>query len=146
MTRRLTHKAVAPIALEIEKRGEIGVLHLRVRLRRDHGLRAVGDAKARRLQHGEIVGAIAHRDDIAGVKAMRGGLLFQRGELGLAPEDRLGHSREAAALPQKNIRAITGKARARRDRSCEEGEPSRYEHRMRAMRVHGLAPASARQN
>ena len=60
-------------------------------LGRDHRLGAIGDAEARRLDHGQVVGAVA---DGHGLGAARpsGRSSMQRGELGLAAEDRLGNA------------------------------------------------------
>ena len=47
------------VSLHVKQRGEIAMVDARMRGRRDRGLGVIGDAEARRLDHGEIVGAVA---------------------------------------------------------------------------------------
>ena len=96
---RLSCETVARIALEIEKRGEVGVAHLRIRFGGDDRLCPIGNAEPCRLQHGEVVCAVANRDHLSGRNAMRGGLLIQCGKLGFPSLNRLGGARKAAVIP-----------------------------------------------
>ena len=57
---RLSRKTVARVSLEIEKRGKVAVAHLRIRFGGDNGLCPIGNAEPSRLQHGEVVCAVAN--------------------------------------------------------------------------------------
>ena len=96
---RLSGETVARVALEIEKRGEVGVAHLRICFGGDDGLCPIGNAEPSRLQHGEVVCAVAHRDHLSRQNSMRGGLLIQGGKLGFPSLNRLGGARKAAVIP-----------------------------------------------
>ena len=60
----LTISLVA-IALQIEQRGQVVVVDGGAGRFRHHRLGVIGDAQARRLDHGQIVGAVAHRQGLA---------------------------------------------------------------------------------
>ena len=96
---RLSRETVAGVALEIKKRGKVPVAHLRLRFGGDDGLCPIGNAEPSRLQHGEVVCAIANRDHLTVRNPMRGGLLIQGGKLGFPSLNRLRNTRKAAIVP-----------------------------------------------
>ena len=96
---RLSRETVARVSREIEKRGKVAVAHLRIRFGCDDGLCPIGNAEPSRLQHGEVVCAVAHRDHLTVRNPVRGGLLIQGGKLGFSPLNRLRSARKAAGLP-----------------------------------------------
>ena len=84
------HKLLAPIALRIQQRGEVAVVDPRGGSGGDRGLGVIGDAEARRLDHAEIVGAVAGHQRVDVVEVEDFAKLDQRCQLGGAAEDRLG--------------------------------------------------------
>ena len=73
------------------------------------------DARACKLKHAEIVGAIPYRDGIPRGEAETRGDAGQRLDLGLAPEDRLGDfAREATIAENQAVGTDFVKNRARR--------------------------------
>src|SRR5579872_1594565 len=84
------YEPVGGVALEVEERGEVGVIDAGVGPGRHDRLGAVGDAEAGGLEHGEVVGAVADGERVGEIDAGQGGFLDQRGELCVAAEDGLG--------------------------------------------------------
>ena len=62
-------KFVAPVALRIQKRGQIAMIDTRMRRCCDRGLCVIGDAEPCLLQHGEIVGAVADGECVGAIEA-----------------------------------------------------------------------------
>ena len=54
-----------PVALEIEQRGQVAVVDAGARLGGDDRLGVEGDAQPGRLDHGQVIGAVADRDGLA---------------------------------------------------------------------------------
>ena len=96
---RLNGETVARVALEIEESGQIGVAHLRIRFGGYDRLCPIGNAEPSRLQHGEVIRAVAYRNHLTVRNPMRGGLLIQCRKLGFTSLNRLGGARKAAVIP-----------------------------------------------
>ena len=77
------------VALEIKEGFQIGVVDARARRGGDARLGAEGDAETRRLEHRQVVCAVADGERIGKRDAMLGREKKKRLPLGLAPEDRL---------------------------------------------------------
>ena len=106
----------ARVALQIEQRGEIAVVDARMRGLRDLRLGVIGDTEAGRLDHREIVRAVAGRDGLLRRKAEAVAQFDQRRELGLAPEDRLCDTAgELAVLDDQRVAAVLVEADHRGD-------------------------------
>src|SRR4051794_13333994 len=85
---RLRDEFVAPVSLRVERRGKIAVVDAGGGGGRDRGLGVVGDTEACRLDHAEIVGAVADRERIDLVEIKGLAQLDQGSELGSAADDR----------------------------------------------------------
>ena len=109
----------ARVALQIEQRREVAVVDARMRGRGDLRLGVIGDAEAGRLDHREIVGAVAGRERLVRREAEALAQFEQRGELRLAPEDRLGDAAGELAVRRRSA-CCRG---ARRSRSCAATRP-----------------------
>ncbi len=92
------------IPLRVEKRGEVAEVDARVSSRRDGGLCVKRHAKARFLQHGEIVGAVADSHGLFRLEAIHVAQFDQCCELRFAPKDGLGH--HAGKLPSSTTSVL----------------------------------------
>jgi hypothetical protein len=63
-----------------------------------------GDAQARRRQHRQVVGAVAHRHGVGGRKPVLVGQALQGGKLGLLAQDRQIH--RAGERPAVMLQAV----------------------------------------
>ena len=118
---------------------------------RDFRLGVVGDAEARRLDHGDVVGAVAGDERLVRREAESRAQFDQRRELRLAPEDRLGHlaGQLAVGVDQQRIGAVLVEADHRGDALGEQREAAGDEAGIGAVLAHGgdqraRRPASAR--
>ena len=96
----LTPGTLAPIALEVEERGEIAVVDAEARRLLHLRLGVERHAHARLAQHGEVVGPVAHRECIRRGNAEPGGDALQRLELCLLAEDGIAHLAGRACRPR----------------------------------------------
>ena len=62
------HKLIPPIPLRVQQRREVAVVDPRGGRRRNRRLGVVGDAEPCRLDHAEIVGAVAGHQRVDGVE------------------------------------------------------------------------------
>ena len=84
---------------------------------RDLGLGVVGDAEARRLDHRDVVGAVAGHQGALRRQRKLPGELDQGRELGFASEDRLRHvaGQAAVAIDYERVGAVLVEPDERRD-------------------------------
>ena len=101
------------------------------------GFRVQRDAGARQPQHAQIVRPVAHGDHVGGRQAEPGRDFTQRGNLGIAPEDRARHlPGQLASLGQQRVGAVFVKAQIAGDLRGEGREPARDQRRISAMGLH----------
>ena len=104
----------------------------------DLRLGVIGDAEAGRLDHREIVRAVAGRERFVRREAEAVAQFDQRRELRLAPEDRLGDAAgELAAIDDQRIAAVLVEPDQRGDAAGEQREAAGDEAGMAAVAPHG---------
>ena len=96
---------VPRITLDVEKCAQVPVVHADVDLRRHHGLRVQRHARARPLQHPQIVGPVPHGHDVGLADPQPRRDLLERPHLRLAPEDRLRRHPQQPPAPPREARS-----------------------------------------
>jgi tRNA dimethylallyltransferase len=105
--------------------------------RSDRGLGAIGDAEARRLEHGEIVGPVADRQYLVRRKAEPRRNLTQGLQLGGGAEDRIGDfSRQLAVRAEETVGAILVRPEQLGDGAGELLEAAGHDRRIAATGAH----------
>src|SRR4051794_33066933 len=125
------------IALGVEQSREVVVLDPRIRGGGGGGLGVVGDAEAGRLEHRNVVGAVADRERVPDLQPKLGGGVEQGAPLGLSPDDRLAYrAGEAAAAAHEPVGDHPVEADLGANRLGEAGEAARDEDCQRAVAPH----------
>ena len=121
------------------------MIDARVRGRGDLRLGVIGDTEAGRLDHREIVRAVAGRERFVRREAEPFAQFDQGGELRLAAEDRLGDAAgELAAVDDQRVAAMLVEADHRGDAAGEQREAAGDEAGIGAVAPASWRPACAR--
>ena len=105
---------------------------------RNHGLGVERDAEARGEQHRQVVRSVAHGERRRKREAGGRGQLLERGELGIAIEDRLLHRpAQNEMVVDQHVGAMVIEAEGFGDPAGEKGKTAGDERRRRAVRAHG---------
>ncbi len=123
---------------------EVAEVDARVSSRRDGGLCVKRHAKARFLQHGEIVGAVADSHGLFRLEAIHVAQFDQCCELRFAPKDGSTPRRQTTVFDNDVLARFFVEADCLRNLRCEQREAAGDERRVRAVcahRAHERAPA-----
>lgn len=135
----ILHRELAGgIALKVKKRGKVAVVDACIRLFGDPWLGVIGNAKAGKFDHRQIVRPVADGERFAHRKALFIDELLQARALGVPPEDRLGHlAGQLSAIAQECVGPVFVKADLRRDMRREGGETTGNKGAISPVRTHG---------
>ena len=114
------------------------MLDARVRRFRDDGLGVIGDTQASRLEHRNVVCAVARRERVMRREAEAVAQLHEGRDLRIAPQDRLFDAAgQFSIFDDQPVAALLVEPDHRGDSACEQGKAARDEAGVCAVRPHG---------